>query len=97
MFTFKTEKPTGKWKSFQDPQHYIKLKKIEVGMIEPRYPYRISFMVIKDDINEDNNHNCTWKWVYLKAKFESLESAKEYLKTHFEIITQKCNLVKTNL
>lgn len=96
MFTFKTEKPTGKWKSFQDPQHYIKLKKIEVGMIEPNPPYKISFMVIKDDINEDKNPNCTWKWVYLKAKFDNLQSAKNFLIENFNAINEKFKLVKSN-
>lgn len=32
-FTFKTIEPTGKWKSFNNPEHQIKLNKIWCGTI----------------------------------------------------------------
>lgn len=78
-FTFKTEKSTGAWRSFSPDQHYIKLKKKEVGQIEDKKPYRIRLQVVKDDINEDGNPNCTWKWIRLKKESETLQEAKDFL------------------
>ncbi len=52
-FTFKTEKPTGKWKSFSNSNHYIKLNGKEVGTIAHETPFRLSFMVMKTDADKD--------------------------------------------
>lgn len=46
-------------------------------------------MAEKADINEDGNPNCTWRWVTLKAKFESLQGAKDWLNENFLLITNK--------
>ena len=65
-FTFKTEKPNGKYRAFGTTFHYIKIKGRWVGNISDAYPHYISLQVIKDDINEDGNANCEWKWITIK-------------------------------
>lgn len=91
-FTFKTEKPTGKWKSFQSDHHFIKIGKKEVGTIDDLPPHKIRITVVKADINEDKNPNCNWKWVTLAKKSESIQAAKEYLNTNIDIITARYSL-----
>ena len=78
MFTFKTERPTGKYRSFEDEIYHIKLNKKQVGQISAEYPHKISLMVIKDDINEDGNPNCQWKWIRLVRYNASVPDAKEW-------------------
>lgn len=102
-FTFRTVKPTGKWRSFYPNQHFIKIKKDEVGQIveNNRGAYRndkvkIMFQVIKSDINEDGNPNCSWKWATLAREFDSVDEAKEWLNSEgiFEKITKQFNFYK---
>ena len=88
-FTFKTEKSTGRWRSFNKDTHYIKLNKIVVGHIEADAPFKISFMVLKDDINEDRNPNCEFKWIKLKKESSSLEEAKEFINKNSDLIQSK--------
>lgn len=92
MFTFKTEQPTGRWRSFDVPIHYIKLKKKVVGTIEPTPPHKIHLMVIKDDTMEDGNKNCDWKWITLKREFVSVDEAKAFLKEYEQKIIEKYKL-----
>ena len=85
-FTFKTDKPTGKWKSFDHSYHNIKLNGVNVGSIDDTEPFTIRFMVDKADINEDGNPNCPWKWISLKHKSSSLQEAKEFVNKGYDII-----------
>jgi hypothetical protein len=87
--TFKTEKPVGRWKAFESIFHYIKLNKKGIGTIDHNEPHAIRLMVIKDDIMEDKNPNCTWKWIQLNKQSKSLEEAKTWVETHFEAIAAK--------
>lgn len=91
-FTFKTRKPTGRWKSFFNPNHVIKLGGLEVGSIDSEYPYYIRFMVIKKDIMEDNNPNCEWMWKKLAHKSVSLDYAKQFCTDNAEIILNQFTL-----
>ncbi len=91
-FTFKTEKSTGQYSSFFKDDHYIKLKKVEVGNIVDQ-TWQIGFMVVKDDINEDGNPNCDWKWIHLKHKSISLQDAKDFLNRNIDRILKKYKLV----
>ena len=91
-FTFKTIKPTGKWKSFDEDIILIKLNKKECGNIEPNYPHKIRLMVIKTDVNEDGNPNCIWKWITFKKEFNSVEECKLFLNEHFKLINTKYKL-----
>lgn len=85
-FTFKTDVPTGKWRSFDSPYHNIKLKKKKIGNIDDNKPHYIRFAVIKKDINEDGNLNCEWKWIKLKHKSESVQDAKDFLNENIDEI-----------
>jgi len=91
MFTFKTIKPTGKWKSFDPSQHDIKLNKKKVGRIEDK-TWDIYFSVIKKDIMEDGNLNCKWKNIKLKKKSSSLQEAKDFVNKYFKEIAENYNL-----
>ena len=88
-FTFKTEKPTGRYRSFDLATHHVKLNKVECGLISDEKPYKIKFQVIKDDINKDGNQKCEWKWITLKKESESLQEAKDFLNEKYEAIQQK--------
>lgn len=92
MFTFKTNKATGRYASFFPDNHYIKLKKRKVGQIDDETPYRIRLMVKKVDINEDGNPNCDWKWITLKKESQSLDEAKQFLKDNYAAITHRYKL-----
>ena len=78
-FTFKTEKPTGRYRAFDNPRHLIKLNNKECGTIQHDAPHQIKLCVIKKDINEDGNPNCSWRWIRLKGEFGSVEEAKLFL------------------
>lgn len=88
-FTFRTDKSTGKWRSFYPDSHYIKLNGIDVGQISNESPYAILLRIIKDDINSDGNPNCEWRWAKLKVENKSLADAKNWLNEHFESLSTK--------
>ena len=91
-FTFKIIKPTGKWKSFESDIILIKLNKKECGYIEPDEPHKVRLMVVKNNINEDGNPNCIWKWITFKSEFKTIEDAKSFLNENFITITSKFNI-----
>lgn len=91
-FTFKTNKPTGKFAWVDKNSHYIKLDGISLGSIDDSFPHKIQFKVVKADINEDGNPNCPWKWVRLKKENKDINEAKEWLNNNFELLTNKLNL-----
>ena len=93
-FIFKTIKPTGKWKSFQDDETIIKFEKKEVGNIDSNKPHRIRLMAEKGEMENDPNPNCSWRWVTLAKDFESIDEAKEFIKDKKDIILNKYVLHK---
>lgn len=93
-FTFKTEKATGRYRSFHPDTHHIKLNKIECGLIQDGKPYKIKFQVIKDDTKEDGNTNCEWKWITFKKESETLQEAKDFLNEKFEAINSKYKILQ---
>lgn len=54
--------------------------------------WKVYFVVIKADINEDNNPNCEWKWIGMKPVFETENEAREYVKTALPFIMTKYTL-----
>lgn len=92
MFTFKTEKATGKWRSFYHDTHIVKIKGAKVGRIDDNSPHKIRLMVFKDDLLEDGNANCEWKWITLKKDSNSVSEAKEWLKTAYKSLNEKYRL-----
>jgi len=91
-FTFKTEKPTGRYRCFFSESHDIKIKKKKVGSIVDR-TWSIRLMVLKDDIMEDGNANCEWKWITLKKQSASLQEAKDWLNENFISLNEKYKIV----
>lgn len=92
-FTFKTEKPTGKWRSFGKDRYIIKLDGKQVGNITNSPAHIIYLAVIKADINEDGNPNCIFKNIRLKETHLTVEDAKVWLNTNIEDVL-KLNLYK---
>jgi hypothetical protein len=84
--TFKTNKPTGKWRSFGTTTHDIKYGGNVIGTIDDDKPHKIRLMVKKVDINEDGNPNCDWTWKVIKKEFEDVTSAKKYITDNAESI-----------
>jgi hypothetical protein len=91
-FTFKTEKPTGRYRSFFKPSHHIKINGVDVGTIGAEPPHKIRLMVVKQDIMEDNNPNCTWKWIQLTKESASVDEAKVWLNSAINAIKAKYKL-----
>ncbi len=91
-FTFKKQKATGRYRSFQIENTDIKQNGKVVGMIEGDSLFRIRLAVLKDEIGEDGNPNCKWKWVTLKDKSESEEQARLWLNEFRDVIREKFNL-----
>jgi hypothetical protein len=85
-FTFKTEKPVGKYSSVHPTIHIIKYDKKECGLIEHGKPFYIRLMVMKTEKITDNNSNCKWKWVTLKKESKTLYEAQNYLNEKIESI-----------
>jgi hypothetical protein len=92
--SFKTTKPTGKYRWLDKPTTYIILDSKNVGMFgeDTEGKTIIKLQIIKDDINSDGNPNCNWKWINLAKKLESIEEGKEWIKANIKVITEKWNL-----
>jgi hypothetical protein len=88
-FTFKCVKEKGRYSAFTKGHHTIKYRKLVCGSIIEERPFRIRLMVHKDDINEDGNPNCPWKWISLKKESESLQEAKDWLNENIEEVLAK--------
>ena len=82
-FSFKTEKPTGKYRSFSPSYHYIKMNGVWVGEISDSYPHKIRLMVA------DENSSGGWCWIRLKKESESIADAKAWLNENYEAINKK--------
>lgn len=93
-FTFKTEKPTGKYKSFINNVNNVLFNKKMVGLIEPDN-FKIRLMIVKDDINSDGNPNCPWKWITLSKNNETLQDAQKFLNDNFTNIFIKYTLYQS--
>lgn len=87
--SFKTERPTGRYRSFSSDYHYIKLDGKKIGQIEDDAPHKIRLMVMKNDVITDNNPNCDWKWITLKRDSASIEDAKEFVQRNIDELIKK--------
>ncbi len=86
-FTFKCENISGRYSSFYVNNHLIKYNKKEVGYIIDEAPYIPRFMVKKDGvIYDDYNDNCSWMWIELPKKSETLQDAKDFVQKNIDKI-----------
>ena len=95
-FTFKTEKPTGKFSSFYNSYHYIKYKGKSVGTIEDK-TFKISLHVLKTEEDRkkvNDNPKTNWKWITLKKESKTLDEAKQFLKEKVEILFEKYQIIQ---
>lgn len=81
-FTFKTEQPTGRYRSFYPTMHHIKLNKGIVGSINDK-DFTIKLHIVKDG---------SLKWITLTHKSKSLLDAKQFLKDNFDAISKRFEL-----
>lgn len=90
-FTFKTEKATGKFRSFHSDSHTIKLNGIWCGKISEiaTDKWEVRMMVQKDDPETSANPNCTWKWVAFKKKHATLDDAKSWVRANNDVIQDR--------
>lgn len=97
-FIFKTSKPTGKWRSFDEPTFYIKYQGKVVGMIDIKSDFPIRLMVVKNEIYKDSNPNCSWMWKSISlGKAETLEQVHEQLNKNIQKILDKYTLHASDL
>ena len=98
-FTFKMQRPTGKWKSFSSAFCDILLNKNQVGAFyEDKSTgtpvISIRLMIEKADIMSDGNKNCPWKWITLVKTCASFDEAKLWVNENFELLIKKYTLRK---
>lgn len=68
-----------------DPNTIIKLEKQQVGLIVgPNWRSKDELWRIQLTVVDEKELNCGWKWVTLKAKFETEPEARVYLKENFD-------------
>lgn len=94
-FKFKITRPTGRYKSFDNPYMSVKLKEGTVGSVSAashfsKIPmdqlYGIHLMVVNE------TESCGWNTVTLKKRFPDLDSAKLFLNENFNAILCKYEL-----
>ena len=93
-FTFKKNQSTGRYRTFDPDSADIKLNKKVVGHIQAKGgsicgPWRIS-LAIKKECTE--NDPAPFKWITLKAEFDSIDAAKNKINESAEAIINKFNL-----
>jgi hypothetical protein len=92
MFTFKNNKPTGKYRSFEKMTIDVKLKKV-VGQISEDIitdQVKIALMV------KNSEGNCPFKWIFFKKRFNSFDEAKSWLMTNYVRIVNTYELYFDN-
>lgn len=86
--TFKTHKPTGRFRSFDTEYADIKFKKKIFGTISEISglgdKYKINLMVVSEKGGFD--------WISLKVRFKAMNEAKLFVKENYEAISKKFNL-----
>lgn len=88
-FTFKKDKPTGRYSSFYDTHVRIKFKRKVVGEVVDRSPYTIRLMVVKPPTSFDP---APFKWISLQRKFETLDECLEFLQDNTDKIRSQFEL-----
>lgn len=91
-FTFKTTKPTGKYRAFDSAYHEIKFQKQICGSITDQQPHQIRFQVLKTEDELAKESNCVWKWVTLKKQFSTISEVKNWLNHNRGLIHKQLQL-----
>ncbi len=98
-FTFKKVIHTGRYRSFEPETHLIKIKHKVVGSIDQLHylgtarkdegMFSISLAIKKESTELDPAH---FKWIRLKARFDSAKESREWLKKNQKLIQEKYDL-----
>lgn len=88
--TFKTHKPTGRYRSFYRPDIYIKHNRLKIGSIEADEPYVIRVTVKREPTKAEP---APFRWITLAYKSKTLEESKRYAEENLERIINKYCLV----
>ena len=94
-FTFKTVKPTGRYRSFYKNDYHIKMNgQICGNLFYDKDGWYVSLLVYKKDLNEDGNPNCEFKHIYFTQRLPSLEECKTWLNSEKvrKFIEENCKL-----
>lgn len=91
MFTFKNSpKSTGLARVGEGSSCEIKLKKKQVGRIYGgswnQDDFKVMFVI------KDASEYCGWKWITFKARFDTFEAAKNFVKENYNAIVEKYDL-----
>ena len=95
MFTYKKHIPVGRYRSFEEEQHDIKLKKkvvghiAEAGHFSGKTGFGISLAVKKEATKEEP---ASFRWANLKARFNNADEAKAFLEKNFDAIIKQYDL-----
>lgn len=94
-FTFK--RTTQRWDRLES--YEIKHKRQFVGQMFHQFmgtDFKIMFRIVKNDINEDGNPNCKWRWMTLKTpQFQNIDEVKTWINTN-ELGILKLNIFLEN-
>lgn len=93
-FTFKEEKATGKFKSFEMRYFTIKLEKKKVGNIREQQYYKDGERYSVSLAVKETNNKCGFKWIVLLKKFNDPSEAKEYLNSKCDNLIKQFDLFK---
>ena len=95
MFTFKTNKPTGRYRSFEVDEIEIKIKRKVVGYIRVLSqhsmagPFQIRLAIKKEKTKENP---APFKYITLNRKFATVPELKEFLNTNEGVIRVQFDL-----
>lgn len=91
--TFKADRPTGKWRAFEETQHLIKLNGNHIGQIHQSLTgigFYIMIAVYKtNEVLNDGNENCPWVNIKLKYRSNSFNEIKEWIVNNIDKIAHK--------
>lgn len=88
QFTFKINRPTGRFRSFDRANMDIVWDKKQVGSVSEKVGYYEIHFMVKSDKHPG------WKWIVLKKRVASFDEAKQLLRENFQTITKKFELVR---
>ena len=90
MFTFKRNKPTGRYASFSNIMTEVKIKGNQCGTINEGGGFNnwSATLAVKDEKAKSG-----WRWATLKRKFESEQEARDFLKDNYTKLVESLNVV----
>ena len=79
-FTFKTEKSTGRYRSFYPDNYYVRLNKEDVGLITDDKPHKVKLKVVDGD---------KFRWIVFKREFDTVSEARDWIRDNCDSILER--------